>query len=66
MSGQATGYKSHDPARQATSQTYQWGHADGVADRERADKGWEQVGPDMDYARGWMYSQGYIDGFNGR
>jgi hypothetical protein len=59
------GYRTHDPAAQATSPTYQWGRQDGRGDARRIAEGHEPAGMDDELAAGFMYRQGYSDGLNG-
>jgi hypothetical protein len=59
------GYRTHDPAAQAKSPTYQWGRQDGAGDARRIAEGLEPAGMDDELAGGFMYRQGYSDGLNG-
>jgi hypothetical protein len=60
-----TVYKSHDPARQATSQRYQDGAYDGREDAltmSQCPPG-SPLGPNTELSSSWMYRQGYEDNF---
>jgi hypothetical protein len=65
MSKQKQGYRTHDPAAQATSPTYQYGLMDGQSDARRLAQELEPAGMDDELAKGYMYRQGYLDGLNG-
>jgi hypothetical protein len=59
------GYRTHDPAAQASSPTYQYGLMDGQSDARRLAQELEPAGMDDELAAGYMYRQGYLDGLNG-
>jgi hypothetical protein len=60
------GYRTHDPAAQAASPSYQYGLTDGRYDAKLLARGFQPVGMDAELAAGWMYRQGYSDGLNGQ
>jgi hypothetical protein len=62
--GEVKGYRTHDPAAQASSPTYQYGLMDGQSDARRLAEGLQPAGMDDDLAAGYMYRQGYADGLN--
>lgn len=57
-------FKTHDPARQATSGYYRQGVQDGAEDRERAhsDPPIPELGMDAGMEWSSMYRQGYMTG----
>ena len=59
-----SGYKTHDPKRQATSVNFRRGVKDGAADRQRARNKppIPEIGPDVDLEWSYMYREGYAKG----
>lgn len=60
-----TTYKTHDPARQATSLYFQQGLKDGVDDSYRSSccPPIPPLGPDPDCSWSWLYMAGYERGY---
>jgi hypothetical protein len=65
MKRQEQGYRTHDPAAQAKSFTFQLGLRDGQSDARLLAKGLQPVGMDAAYSGGWLYREGYSKGLNG-
>lgn len=59
-----TGFKAHDPARQATSEAFQEGVRDGANDRQRAamNPPIPELGHDPYMEWSFMYREGYAKG----
>ena len=59
-----SGFKTHDPKRQATSPNFRQGVKDGANDRQRAQQKppVPEIGLDPDLDWSYMYREGYAKG----